>query len=163
MRKRLAGIALAMALVMGIQGCYGSFGLVRKVWKWNGSLGNKFVNELVFLVMYIVPVYGIAGLIDVVILNSVEFWTGKNPVLSKVITQGDKQVALNYDKSTDLVKISYFEKGQLKSEGFLKRTDKGVEMLSADGSKTQLIASTDANGMVSVADASGKVLAQSLN
>jgi hypothetical protein len=79
--KLLRGISVLMLAVMmaTMGGCYGSFELIKKVHKFNGTLGNKFVNELGFLVMNIVPVYQVAGFIDVVILNSIEFWTGKNP------------------------------------------------------------------------------------
>jgi hypothetical protein len=56
--------------------CIGSFSLTGKVYKWNNNVGDKFVNELVFLVFSIVPVYEIAVFIDAVVLNSVEFWTG---------------------------------------------------------------------------------------
>jgi hypothetical protein len=56
--------------------CIGSFSLTGKVYKWNNNVGDKFVNELVFLVFSILPVYEISLLIDAVVLNSVEFWTG---------------------------------------------------------------------------------------
>lgn len=69
-------------MISAVGGCYGSFALVQKVHKWNGTFGNKFVNELGFLVLNIVPVYGVAAFIDVIVLNSIEFWTGKNPSLS---------------------------------------------------------------------------------
>jgi hypothetical protein len=49
---------------------------------WNQSIGSKFVNELIFLACNIVPVYPICYTVDAVILNSVEFWTGNNPVAS---------------------------------------------------------------------------------
>jgi hypothetical protein len=56
--------------------CIGSFSLTGKVYKWNNNVGDKFVNELVFLVFSVVPVYEISLFIDAVVLNSVEFWTG---------------------------------------------------------------------------------------
>lgn len=74
---------LTLAVMMATAGgCYGSFELVKKVHKFNGTLGNKFVNELGFLVMNIIPVYGAAAFIDAVVLNTIEFWTGKNPSTS---------------------------------------------------------------------------------
>lgn len=82
MRTRI--LRWTSALILGAMlvtagGCYGSFELVKKVHKWNGTFGNKFVNELGFIVLNIVPVYGVAVWIDAVVLNSIEFWTGKNP------------------------------------------------------------------------------------
>jgi hypothetical protein len=78
--------------------CFGSFPLTRKVYGFNkGVSDDKFVRELVFLAIgVLVPVYSVAGLIDVVILNSMEFWTGKETKLSaapetkvKTLTRGD--------------------------------------------------------------------------
>ncbi len=82
--SRLTKLALAAALsACMLQGCYGSFNLTRRLYTWNGSLGDRFVKSLVMWVMVIVPVYGLAGFADFAILNLVEFWTGKNPMAMK--------------------------------------------------------------------------------
>ena len=60
--------------------CIGSFALWNQLKDWNQGLGNKFVNELVFLAFNIIPVYGVAYFADVVVLNSIEFWSGSNPL-----------------------------------------------------------------------------------
>ena len=59
--------------------CLGSFSA------WNGlkscsMLEHKVVNKIAFIAFYIVPVYEIAYLTDVFVLNSIEFWSGTNPV-----------------------------------------------------------------------------------
>ena len=71
--------------------CIGSFKLTKAVHEWNQNVGSKFVNELVFLVCIIVPVYEIATFIDGVVLNSIEFWTGTNPMAMK---QGEKEIKI---------------------------------------------------------------------
>jgi hypothetical protein len=53
------------------------------LYSWNQTVGGKWVNELVFLVLLVVPVYEISFFIDGIILNSIEFWTGSNPVSMK--------------------------------------------------------------------------------
>ena len=60
--------------------CIGSFALWNNLKDWNQGIGNKFVNELVFLAFNIIPVYGVAYFADVVVLNSIEFWSGSNPL-----------------------------------------------------------------------------------
>lgn len=65
-----------------LSSCVGSFGLHSKLVNWNQSIGNKFVNELVFLACNIIPVYGVCYLADVVVINSIEFWSGSNPMAS---------------------------------------------------------------------------------
>ena len=62
--------------------CIGSFGLWNSLKDWNQGVSNKFVNELIFLAFHIVPVYEIAYLADVLVLNSIEFWSGSNPTAS---------------------------------------------------------------------------------
>ena len=60
--------------------CIGSFGLSNKVLSWNKNIGSKFVNELVFIALCIVPVYEVSMIADFFVLNAVEFWAGSNPV-----------------------------------------------------------------------------------
>lgn len=86
MIKPLTYVMLA-TLTITQSGCFGSFSLVKKVWQFNDSaVDNKFVKTVLFYALNIVPVYGIAATIDVVILNLVEFWTGSNPV---AMNEGD--------------------------------------------------------------------------
>ncbi len=82
MKKRFSVMAMS-ALLSGtilFSSCIGSFSLFNKLLSWNNTVGDKFINELVFIAFCIVPVYEIAWLADVVVLNSIEFWTGNNPV-----------------------------------------------------------------------------------
>lgn len=62
--------------------CIGSFGLHSKLISWNQSIGTKFVNELVYLAFNIIPVYGVCYLADALVINSIEFWSGSNPLAS---------------------------------------------------------------------------------
>ncbi len=73
-------MAIALASSMLFSSCIGSFGLSNKLLSWNKSIDTKFVNELVFIAFWIVPVYEISILADVLVLNSIEFWSGDNPV-----------------------------------------------------------------------------------
>lgn len=66
--------------------CIGSFGLWSSLKDWNNNIGNKFVNEIVFLAFHIVPVYEVAYLADVIVLNSIEFWSGSNPLAENIGT-----------------------------------------------------------------------------
>lgn len=90
---KMLGLGLLLTcFVIFLSGCYGSFGLTKKVYNWNGSMGDKFVQEVVFLGLVIIPVYEVAGFVDVVILNLIEFWTGSNPVALK---NGENHIKFN--------------------------------------------------------------------
>lgn len=73
-------LAVTLASSLMFSSCIGSFSLTNKLLDWNRSLDTKFVNELVFIAFSIVPVYGVAILADALVINSIEFWTGDNPV-----------------------------------------------------------------------------------
>ena len=80
--KKIRKMAFTLVLTGTVlfSSCLGSFSLTNKVLDWNRSVGDQWVNELVFLVCYVVPVYEISVFVDAVILNSMEFWTGSNPM-----------------------------------------------------------------------------------
>lgn len=61
-------------------GCFGSFSLSHKVYDFNASVGDKFVNTIVFWAFCIIPVYEVTLFLDTVLLNLIEFWSGSNPV-----------------------------------------------------------------------------------
>ena len=96
MRKKhlIVATVVALSASMMMQSCIGSFALFNKVKTWNEHVGDKFVNEIVFVAMWILPVYELCFAADLFILNSIEFWSGENPALSaetKVIDGKDAQ------------------------------------------------------------------------
>jgi hypothetical protein len=84
MKKVLISLLMACTITVGTlstTGCYGKFAAFNALREWNGKFtSNKFINWLVFLVLNVIPVYGIFFMGDVLVINSVEFWTGSNPV-----------------------------------------------------------------------------------
>lgn len=81
MRKtRFTLLAFALSGSILFSSCVGSFGLFNRIASWNQTVSSKFVNELVFLALNIIPVYGVAYLADALVINSIEFWTGSNPM-----------------------------------------------------------------------------------
>ena len=103
MRRFLVPLLAASLL---LSACFGSFRATRAVWQFNDDVSpNKFVDEVVFLAMVIVPVYGIASLADALIFNTIEFWTGSNPLASNGAPAGDAayvEVERNEDGSLTL-------------------------------------------------------------
>ena len=83
MKKNFKFVAVLLAVSLMLSSCIGSFNLTNKVKDWNESLGNKFVNELVFIGMHIIPVYPISIMADAIVLNSIEFWTGSSALSKK--------------------------------------------------------------------------------
>ena len=80
-------VAIALCVSLGLSSCIGSFKLTNKVLGWNEGVGNKFVNELVFIAFHIIPVYELTVVADILVLNSIEFWSGEN-----LVSQSTKEV-----------------------------------------------------------------------
>ena len=81
MKKKL--VVAAAVLLSGslmFSSCIGSFGLTNKLFSWNKGVGEKWVNEVVFVAFCILPVYEVSLIADALVINSIEFWSGSNPV-----------------------------------------------------------------------------------
>lgn len=78
--KRLLMITLMAILTAStLTGCYGKFNLTRKVYEVNSQVQDKFLRSgLTWLLMMI---YGMAGMVDFLFFNTVEFWSGSNPIV----------------------------------------------------------------------------------
>jgi len=82
MLRRVIAITMLSAFVpLTTTACFGTFPTARKVYRWNAGVhSDKWVRWLVFLAINIVPVYFSAAVFDMIFSNSVEFWTGTNPM-----------------------------------------------------------------------------------
>ncbi len=149
------GLALAAAVLS--TGCYGSFALTKKLHAWNGSVcgtegwGSKWGNEVVFLITgVILPVYGICVFIDGLIINSIEFWTGNNPMNSVTVSKLDDSHDLRMEKvAENQIKVEILEAGLVIGTYTLDRTESGTVMHDVAGNEVAA-AATRANGEVSL-------------
>jgi hypothetical protein len=77
MKKAILGAALA-GLATFSTGCLGPNRAFNRVHEWNMEVTDSDVaNELIFLGCTIIPVYGVAYLVDIVVLNTIEYWSGE--------------------------------------------------------------------------------------
>ena len=87
--KRRTILVLMVALLCSsvtFTSCIGSFRLSNKVLSWNKQVSNsKFVNEVVFFCFWVLPVYEVTTIADVLVVNSIEFWSGDNPLAENEI------------------------------------------------------------------------------
>ncbi|MCM8814656.1 MAG: DUF3332 domain-containing protein [Candidatus Omnitrophica bacterium] len=123
-------------LFTSLSNCFGKFSLVRKVYQFNDSINvgsgllTRFVKTLVFYVLNFIPVYGIAGLVDVVILNLIEFWTGSNPLalgefdekgmLARTLETEQGRVVFIYHNYGEKLELISHLNGKMETFWFLK-------------------------------------------
>ena len=147
-----------LALVVLLSSCTGSFQLTNKVYTFNREIEDKWVEELVFLGLCIIPVYEVSLFLDVVIFNTAEFWTGENPISASKAPGSQESIKVDGQEAL----MTYMPDGRVKIEindsGFLfERTDSGVVATSLDG-ETLYRAETNPDGTVSVYDDSGELI-----
>lgn len=144
MRKLILALALT-GVMISQTGCFGEFGLTRKVYEFNQGVGGKFVNQIVFWAMCVIPVYEVAGMLDVIIFNTIEFWTGSNPV---AMAPGETEVqyaTVDGHQFRMTAQQNYFSVEELTANGYEMRNEfrfnKDANELSiSNGSETQVVA-----------------------
>ncbi len=144
MRKSFLSVAVVCTLIgaLTLPSCIGSFGLTNKLLTWNNHVGSKFVNELVFFAFWIIPVYEISGLADLLVLNTIEFWSGDNPVAegSRIIEGNDGKYLVVTDENG--YTITSQNDGSTVRLDFNKE-DKSWSIANADGSKQTIFSFVD--------------------
>lgn len=155
MKKRYLTVAVVLALLAGttLSSCVGSFALTKRVMSWNNSVGSKFVNELVFFAFWVLPVYEVTSLADLLVINSIEFWSGNNPLTAStkavdtdhgryLIDCDGKGYTITYALTGDKTRLNFDDETQtwrvLNAEGedipFMTMLDSShVRMITPDG------------------------------
>lgn len=135
--------AVFLSCTILFSSCIGSFGLSKKLLGWNQNIGDKFVNELVFFAFWILPVYEVSLLADVVVLNSIEFWSGSNPVASntqQIQGENAKYLVKSHEKGYTITD----ETNGTVTEFVYDKTDDSWS-IEANGNMTKFMTFTDKN------------------
>ena len=170
MIKRFIACVVLAAFIAVNTGCYGSFMLTKKFYKWNGSVGNKWVQTIVFWAFNIIPVYGICAFVDAIALNVIEFWAGSNPLALNGDVELQKTVENNgkvYEVTMGKGRITIAEtKGPDagKKITLTYKKDQSAWYLS-DGKTSQMVASFDPKPLnnVNLYYPDGRVVSKSMD
>lgn len=90
---------LVVLLTVGMAGCFGNFAAVRKVYDFNQNISDKWVQQAAFWALSWIPVYELAAFADVFFFNTVEFWTGSNPM---AMASGEEVIKYASENGKDL-------------------------------------------------------------
>ena len=162
------GIALVLAAAVGAlsAGCFGKFQLTRKVYDINRSIDEKYVRSAATWIFVFVQVYTVAALLDFIVFNVIEFWSGENPVaeatVTKAFTQGDGRtvLTLSRDGSATVAVIERYEGERLVSTLRVRDDGRGkvAAVETAAGGKVgevSAVAASDGSVDVTMATAAG--------
>lgn len=145
-------VVLLMIASFAAVGCTGTFKLTNEVYKFHRSQ-EKWVDEILFVAFVIVPVYGVATLADGIIFNSIEFWTGQNPIAST--GDGENHLATKFDEQTGNIEVTSLAEPE--KSAVVSRTDTGVIVKNQQG-EVLFTSVEDSLGGVTVFDANNDVI-----
>ena len=77
MKGKKGVVALAIAASLMASSCLGPNKWFNGLTDWNHEVTDQdWLNEVIFLGLNIIPVYGVALLVDYVVLNTIDYWSG---------------------------------------------------------------------------------------
>ncbi|MGH7146972.1 MAG: DUF3332 family protein [Nitrospiraceae bacterium] len=140
-------VCMVLASIMGIStACYGPFNLTKNVYHWNsgikgsGEVSEKWMKEFVFFGMIVVPVYMFSVLLDAFIFNSIQFWSGDNPVkASELGDDGQTKVAqvgdltMRWTPTSEGATVTYDRHGIIERRATIVSNATGYRLLDERG------------------------------
>ena len=131
----------AAPVALSTTGCFGSFGLTTGLWEWNAHFANKWARWGIFIPFVLIPVvYSVAIFADMVVVNSIEFWTGKDPIphphrgkfkAARAARQEQRAEVRPTKNPDELQIVESTPEGERVS--ILRRNANGVELLDEQG------------------------------
>jgi Domain of unknown function (DUF3332) len=145
--SRLVTGVMLMCFMTVSTACYGPFNLTRNVYHWNsgikgsGEVNDKWMKELVFFGMIVIPVYMFSALLDAFIFNSIQFWSGDNPVKVtqdqdgriREVRAGETTITITKVQDSRSETVAYWVGGKLVRTATLVETTAGYALLNEAG------------------------------
>jgi hypothetical protein len=165
--SRLLAALFVTVLSLHVSGCFGSFALTRKIYDLNqGVSDNKFVQWALFLGFTIIPVYGVGVFVDSLVFNSLEFWTGSNPLANaETLPDGTRVVQLSpadtlrlsRDEQSGVMRVELDREGQEPQVRYFEPLEDGLAVRDEAGALL-VRARERTDGALEVTDAAGSTL-----
>ena len=146
LRKRIVAAIVVGSFLTLTTACYGPFNLTRNVYHWNSNIkgssevNEKWMKEFVFFGMIIIPVYMFSALLDAFIFNSIQFWSGNNPIKAsgldddgqtKVAQVGD--LTMRWTSTSEGATVTYERSGIIERRAMIISSATGYRLLNERG------------------------------
>jgi hypothetical protein len=144
---------------VALSGCFGKFGATDALYQWNKEVSdNKWLRWLVFLLFIILPVYELFMIADALVLNTIEFFSGDNPISGGHVKLEDgRTVHSARTDNPNVIKHEVQRDGKVVGVVFVERvSDDELRLLDAER-KPVARARMAADGSILILDGDGKV------
>lgn len=142
--RRLLTAVMLMCFITVSTACYGPFNLTKNVYHWNsnikgsGQINDKWMKEIVFFGMLIIPAYMFSALLDTFIFNAMHFWTGESPIKAsdrgdgaKVVTVGE--TTIRWTPSENGATVIYERNGVVERRAVIVAGATGYRLVDENG------------------------------
>jgi uncharacterized protein DUF3332 len=144
--RKAVAVAVMASFMSVTSACYGPFNLTRNVYHWNsgikgsGEVNEKWMKEVVFFGMIVIPVYILSPLIDAFIFNPIQFWTGDNPVkatdvgsdgATRVVRLGE--ITMTMVESGRGTTVTYERNGIVERRAMIETSATGYRLIDETG------------------------------
>lgn len=164
--KKIGLYSSLAAITFSSTGCMGSWALTTGLYNWNNSVSDKYINNAIFWILNIIPVYSGAIFIDAVILNFIEFWSGSNPIAMNEGEVETQYLVQNGEKIEMIATKNQFEIKNLntgKSEKLVFTTENQTWNLEKEGELIALVQIIDNGTKVKLYNGSNAVILDNTN
>lgn len=147
--RRAVVAAVFLGLIpLTLVSCYGAFPLTNSLYRANGNISNRWVRSIVLFLLGIFGVYGICILVDAIILNLVEFWSGTSVNISKTFDQPDgSTVALQSSPDGRTLTMTITKEGKTISERrFIRGAEGRIAVQDSTGAEVGTVTPTAEGG-----------------
>ena len=144
--RKAVAIAVMASFMSVTSACFGPFNLTRNVYHFNsgikgsGEVNEKWMKEILFFGMIVIPVYMFAALLDAFIFNSIQFWTGDNPVkatnagsdgATRVVRLGG--ITMTMVESDRGTRVTYERNGIVERRAVIEASATGYRLIDETG------------------------------
>lgn len=162
--RRVVSSLVVVSLMTASSGCFGPFNLTRNVYNWNsrikgsGEVNEKWMKEIVFFGMIVIPVYMFSALLDAFVFNAIQFWSGDNPIK---LTQGpdghiqevqivDLNILVTWSEDYRSAALTYQQQGRIIKTALIVEDGNGYRLL--EGGRTLVLTEQALDGGVKFVD-----------
>jgi len=159
-----AASLVALSFLTATTACYGPFNMTRNVYHWNsnikgsGEVNDKWMREIVFFGMIVIPVYMFSALLDAFVFNSIQFWSGDNPIKLTKGSDGqiqevqieDQNIHVTWSEDRRSAALTYRQQGRITRTALIVEDGNGYRLL--EGGRTLFLAEQTYGGGINLVD-----------
>jgi len=163
--RKAVAVAVMTSFVSVTTACFGPFNLTRNVYHWNSGIkgssevNEKWMKEIVFFGMIVIPIYMFSALLDAFIFNSIQFWTGDNPVKVtqepdghiREVQLGDLTISVLWTEDRRSAALTYRQQGRTIKTALIVEDGNGYRLV-AEGGQSLYLTEQAVDGGVNIVD-----------